>query len=106
MLNGVGPSVALGRDTKMLREILDKTAERVGKDLKDQPDVEADLRGIIGNVYAELGDYVKGAAMHGEALAIRRKLHGNEHPDVAQSLGDLGDMLMARQAGRGRDHAS
>ena len=33
MLQGVGPNVALGRDTTMLREIADKTAERVGKDL-------------------------------------------------------------------------
>src|SRR5262245_10914434 len=31
---GVGPSVALGRDTTMLKEILDRTAERLGKDLK------------------------------------------------------------------------
>lgn len=42
MLKGVRPSVALGRDTTMLREILDKTAERVGQDLQDQPEVEAE----------------------------------------------------------------
>ena len=44
MLKGVGPSVARGRDTAMLREILDKTAQRLDKELKNQPDVEADLR--------------------------------------------------------------
>jgi len=32
MLRGVGASRALGRNTDMLREILDKTAERVGTD--------------------------------------------------------------------------
>ncbi|HUI07399.1 MAG TPA: serine/threonine-protein kinase, partial [Verrucomicrobiae bacterium] len=48
MLQGVGPSVALGRDTTMLKEILDKTAERVGKDLTNQPLVEAELRNTIG----------------------------------------------------------
>ncbi len=36
MLKGVGPSVAQGRDTKMLREILDQTADRIGKELKGQ----------------------------------------------------------------------
>lgn len=55
MLKGVGPSVALGRDTKMLREILDQTAERVGRELKNQPEVRADLQAIIGNVYRDLG---------------------------------------------------
>src|SRR5207249_2550316 len=80
MLQGVGPSVALGRDTTMLREILDKTAERVGEDLKDQPDVEAELRSTIGEVYWALGQYQKAEAMHREALALRRKLFGQEHP--------------------------
>jgi eukaryotic-like serine/threonine-protein kinase len=89
MLNGVGPAVALGRDTKMLREILDQTAERVSKDLKDQPEVEAEMRSTIGGVYDALGVYDKAASMHREALAIRRKLFGDEHPAVAASLDDL-----------------
>src|SRR5262249_3920413 len=37
MLSGVDASVALGRDSTMLREILDKTAERVGTELTNQP---------------------------------------------------------------------
>jgi serine/threonine protein kinase/tetratricopeptide (TPR) repeat protein len=94
MLNGVGPSVALGRDTKMLREILDKTAERIGKELNRQPDVEADLRTIVGKVYFDLGEYVKAEAMDSGALAIRRKLFGKEHPDVATSLSSLASVLL------------
>jgi len=39
----VDPSVALRHDATMLKEILDKTAERVGKDLTNQPEVEAEL---------------------------------------------------------------
>jgi hypothetical protein len=39
MLQGVGPSVALGRDTTLLREILDRTAQRVDKELTNQPDI-------------------------------------------------------------------
>jgi len=90
MLDGVGPSVALGRDTKMLHEILDKTAVRVGKDLKNQPDVEAELRNTIGNVYAELGDYTKADAMLRQALALRKSVFGDKHLRVADSLHDLG----------------
>ena len=36
MLKGVGPSVAQDRDTKMLREILDQTADHIGKELAGQ----------------------------------------------------------------------
>jgi hypothetical protein len=43
MLQGVGPSVALGRDTAMLREILDKASDRVGRELTTQPETRAEL---------------------------------------------------------------
>ena len=39
MLDGVGPSVAVGRDTAMLREVLDKTANRISEGLTNQPEV-------------------------------------------------------------------
>jgi serine/threonine protein kinase/tetratricopeptide (TPR) repeat protein len=93
MLAGVGPSRALGRDTKMLREILDKTVERVGKDLATQPEVEAELRSTIGNTYFELGDYPKAEAMHRVALRLRRALFGQTNESVAASLNSLGCAL-------------
>jgi serine/threonine protein kinase/Tfp pilus assembly protein PilF len=89
MFAGIEPRVALGRDTKLLREILDRTADRLRRDLIGQPEVEADLRATLGNVYASLGEYANAVAMHQEALALRRGLHGEEHPDVAESLNDL-----------------
>ncbi len=94
MLKGVGPSVAQGRDTNMLREILDKTAERVGKDLKDQPEVEAELRNTLGNVYRELGDYPKAGEMIRQALTLRKAVFGEKHSRVADSLNDLGALLL------------
>ena len=60
MLKGVGPSVALGRDTTMLREILDRAAERIGQSLGKQSNLDAELRNTISQVYVALGDYKKG----------------------------------------------
>src|SRR6266566_3263526 len=77
----------------MLREILDKTAERVGKELKDQPAVEAALRATIGEVYHALGDYAKAEGMGREALILLQKLHSNEHEDVATALNNLASVL-------------
>jgi serine/threonine protein kinase/tetratricopeptide (TPR) repeat protein len=93
MLKGVGPSAALGRDTALLREILDRTAARIVQDLKGQPEVEAELRNTIGTVYRELGDYDKAWAMHSQALAIQHKLVGMESPQVATSLHNLARVL-------------
>jgi eukaryotic-like serine/threonine-protein kinase len=94
MLRGVGPSVALGRDSTMLREILDQTAERVGKDLQGQPEVEAELRSTIGAVYEALGLYQKAEAMHRLALTLRQGLWGNLNTNVADSLDSLGWELL------------
>jgi TPR repeat protein len=95
MLNGVGPSVALGRDTKLLKEILDRTAERVGKDLTNRPEVEAELRGTLGNVYYDLGDSQQAEAMHRKALELKRKL--NDQGGAARELHSLGTALWRQQ---------
>src|SRR5262245_6465797 len=63
MLSGVGPSVARGRDTTMLLEILDATAERIGKELPDQPEVEDELRSIMAMLYNDVGNASRGEEM-------------------------------------------
>ncbi|MGA3182532.1 MAG: serine/threonine-protein kinase [Verrucomicrobiota bacterium] len=90
MLAGVGPSVALGRDTTMLKEILDKTAERLGKDLTNQPEVEIDLRQIMASTYDELGFYQQEEEMARVSLQLARSSMGEESLAVAQALYQLG----------------
>src|SRR5439155_26033159 len=96
MLNGVGPSVARGRDTAMLREILDETAERVGKGMTNQPEVEAELCNIIASLYGEIGSAPKGEEMARRALAIRREKFGADGLELAESLNLLGMLLMVQ----------
>ena len=93
MLQGVGPSAARGRDTTMLREILDETSQRVGKGLKDQPEVEAEMRSTIGDVYSALGQYGKAENAYREALALRKALWGNNNTNVADTMDSLGRVL-------------
>jgi serine/threonine protein kinase/tetratricopeptide (TPR) repeat protein len=95
MLEGVGPSVALGRDTTLLSEILDKTAKQLD-DLTDQPDVEAELRNTIGEVYLALGDSAKAEAMQRAALALQVKSLGSDNLDVATTKYDLARALLER----------
>jgi len=88
MLQSVGPSVARGRDTMMLREILDKTSQSVTNDLHEQPDVEVELLSIVGGVYKELGDDEKAERMFLEALAVRRK-YFDQDAALAELLAQL-----------------
>ena len=93
MLEGVGPSKALGRDTELLREILDKTAARIDSELHRQPELEAEIRTIIGRIYFDLGDYAAADKMHVRALEIRKAIYPKHHLKVIESLALRGESL-------------
>jgi tetratricopeptide (TPR) repeat protein/tRNA A-37 threonylcarbamoyl transferase component Bud32 len=94
MLEGVGPAVAKGRDTRMLREILDKTVERVSTELTNQMEVQADLFTTIAEVYRALNQYDQAAKLHRQALDLRTRLFGEVNSDVAMSMDALGTILL------------
>jgi serine/threonine protein kinase/Tfp pilus assembly protein PilF len=87
MLGGVGPSVAAGRDATMLKEILDKTAQRVSRELTNQPEVEAELKNEMGEIYRALGQPDKAEAMQRAALALAAKNAGgdDEHAGIVMN---------------------
>ena len=84
MLNGVGPAVAQGQDTKMLTEILDRTRQRMADELTNQPEVQVQLLNTIGRVYHDLGQYELAKIIGQQALAAGRGMAGNNE-DVAES---------------------
>jgi tetratricopeptide (TPR) repeat protein len=84
--------------------MLERAADRVRSDLKNQPDFQADLLDTLGNVFRSLGDYDKAKELLDEGLAIRREHFGDDHLDTAMSLfhlgwlhHDLGDYAEAEQ---------
>ncbi|MCS6804680.1 MAG: serine/threonine-protein kinase [Acidobacteriota bacterium] len=85
------PSEARG-NTITAREILDKGAEKIGKELKGQPEVQATMMDTMGRVYQSLGLYDQAAPLLEEALKRRQQMLGEEHLDVASSLDSLGGL--------------
>jgi len=94
MLAGIQPSVARGRDTTMLMEILEKAAQRVGQELTNEPAVQAELWTTIGGVWDQLKLRDKAEPVLRNALDTRRKLYGNEHSSVAESRLNLAKVLV------------
>ncbi|HEY7088786.1 MAG TPA: protein kinase [Tepidisphaeraceae bacterium] len=92
MLKGVDPAVARGRDTALLREILDKSAERVDRDLKDQPRVAGELCYTLGVTYDAIGDKQHAIAMLQHSVESYRLVLGEENPKVALALCRLGSV--------------
>jgi serine/threonine protein kinase len=95
MFTGLRPSASRGRDTALLRDILERAAERMTHDLKDQPEVEAELRSTLGKAYEEVGSLDKSVEEHRRALQLRQRHFGPNHRLVASSLNDLSGVLYA-----------
>jgi serine/threonine protein kinase/Tfp pilus assembly protein PilF len=70
--------------------LLDSATDRVEKELRDQPDAQADIFTIIGRMYRRIGMYDKAQQQLERALVSGRAAFGAEHPTVAQTLNDLG----------------
>ncbi|MES1211528.1 MAG: tetratricopeptide repeat protein, partial [Acidobacteriota bacterium] len=81
------------------RELLRRGSERLGKDLQDQPLLRAQLLDTLGGIHTELGLYDEGRPLLTEALAIRERLRGRDHLEVAETLARLA--RMARLSGQG-----
>jgi tetratricopeptide (TPR) repeat protein len=86
------PSEALGNSITA-REILDKGAARIDKELADQPAIQATLMDTMGTVYTSLGLYDQAIQLVRRATETRHEVLGPEHPELAQSLNHLGEVL-------------
>lgn len=85
------PSRAQGR-TLTVAQALDNGAERIEAELAGQPLTQARLMLVIGGVYRSLGLYREAGRQLEGALERRRAELGENHPDVAECLNDLGDL--------------
>lgn len=72
------------------RQLLDRGAEQVERNLTDQPEAQADMLHVLGRTYLEIGLHDSTAPLLNRALEIRRDQLGPNHPDVARTLGDIG----------------
>ncbi|MEL6612327.1 MAG: tetratricopeptide repeat protein, partial [Bacteroidota bacterium] len=89
------PSIAQG-DTVTARALLDEGAARIETELAGEPEVQAQMMTVMGNVYRSLGLYEDAERLYTDALALRETLFGPRHADVARSLDDLGAMDYVR----------
>jgi len=72
------------------REVLDRGALVVGRDLVNQPDVQARLQEVLGRVYNSLGLYPRAQLLAEQSYQIRKRVLGPRHPDTLVSLNLLG----------------
>ncbi len=86
IFEGVQPEVAIGRDTKLLIDIVDRAAARTTTELGSQPATEAEVSLIIGEVYVSLGQLGKAKPHLSRSLELTANLHGKDNLKYAEGL--------------------
>ena len=76
------------------RELLDRGAERVVRNLEGQPVVQARLLDTIGQLYSKLGLYDRAQPLLEDALRLRRQAGDAAPRDVAASLNHLAELAV------------
>ncbi len=85
ILGSIDPQVARGRDTELLREILDRAAARVERELRDAPAMAASLQLTIGSAYRSLGLHEASERHLRSSWTWRQRSFGTDSPATAES---------------------
>ncbi|SPE58694.1 putative Mitogen-activated protein kinase kinase [Verrucomicrobia bacterium] len=96
MLQRVGPEVALGRDSRMLQEIMEETRQSLHQQLKDQPEAEAELRATLAETYRQLGDLANAETEYRQALRLQESVSGTEATNVTPIVNALAEVMTDR----------
>src|SRR6266851_2792298 len=75
------------------REILDKASSDIKTGMAKDPDAQAGMMQVMGEVYLNLGLFSRAKDLEQQSLEIRRRVLGPEHPDTLNSMSDLADAL-------------
>ena len=82
------PSEARGNSVTA-REILDKAAKNVQTGLGKDPEMQADMMNVMGNVYDNLGLYSQALPLLERAVEIQRRVLGTKNRDTLISMDNL-----------------
>jgi len=91
------PAFARG-DEITARELLDRGAERIEVELARQPRARAEMLGVLGVIYRDLGIFERAEPLLRQSHDLRSFLYGERHPESAAAAHELG--LLLAQMGR------
>jgi serine/threonine protein kinase len=86
------PSGARGNDIRV-REVLDKASTQIVTGLEKEPEDQARLMQVMGDVYRNLGLYPQSESLTRRALAIKTRVLGADNPETLKSMYTLSGLL-------------
>lgn len=86
------PSEAKG-NTVTAREILDKASSNIDTGLAKDPELQAEMMHVMGDVYESLGLYSRAQPLLERAVDIRHRVYGPRNAETLKSADDLAWLL-------------
>ncbi len=77
------------------RDFLNRGALLVEGSLAEEPDLQAEVMGVLGDIHAKLGSFDEARSLFEQALVLREHAHGPDHPVVAANMYALGDLALS-----------
>ena len=91
LIDQADPRKAKGQEITV-RQVLDQRAGTLSDETSLDPATRADLLDALGVAYRSLGQFEKAGPLLREALSLRRRVLGDEHVQVAESLHNLASL--------------
>jgi eukaryotic-like serine/threonine-protein kinase len=91
MFEASDPAEALG-DTVTAGVLLERGMQQA-EQLDEQPEIQAQMFNVVGQVYSRLGQYGQSEELLKRALAIRKELYGEDHQTTASTKVQLATAL-------------
>ncbi len=88
------PTIVPGGDTLRVGEFLEQGEARMLEELKDQPEIQARMKQVLGDVYSVRSQFDRARTLLEEALAQQRALKGPQDPTAAGMLHSLALLTM------------
>lgn len=79
LFEGADPALS-GRPDMPARELVERGRQRVDRDMQAQPALQAQMKGVLGKVYENIGQAATAIELYAQAAALE------QHPDVARPL--------------------
>jgi eukaryotic-like serine/threonine-protein kinase len=86
------PSEARG-NTVTAREILDKASADIDTNLTKDPELQAQMMSVMGDVYDNLGLYARAQELQQKALNIQQRVLGPKNPETLRSMSALAETI-------------
>jgi non-specific serine/threonine protein kinase/serine/threonine-protein kinase len=92
MIEILDPSQTRGNSVTA-REILDNASSQIDTSLANDPETQAQLMDVMGDVYASLGLYPRAKPLLEGAVDTERRILGSQNPETLKSMDDLAYLL-------------